>query len=204
MYEQNSEWKEFYEELDPDRREKLLEELLASAADDGANAFRQQLFHKRYTDPKNPKHRIDLFLQQCIYLPVIYRKRKSFMVNVKKEMRLTLEALELKKAEDGSAAEQGVLYAEIRNAAERYFKTCSGSRYGSYLFGLSRAKEEDKERLAAKDAWMMAVGMPRAANLEKEMQLFSDAVHDAFCARYVSGEELMRDVEETLKENGRI
>ncbi len=196
MYKVNPVWNEFYAELDPGKREKILKELLASAEDDGANDFRQKIFKKRYTDPKNPKHRIDLFLQQCIYLPTIYKKRKFFMVNVKKEIRITMEATCLDRIDSYSESEKGALYAELKNAAARYFKTCSGSKYGSTLFGISKAKDEDKERLAAKDAWEMYAGMPKFAGVEREMEMFSHAVRDAFCERYTNGEELLSYAEE--------
>ena len=73
MYPEIESWKEFYEELDPDKRKALYEAGLKEKEDDGANGLRGELLALRYIDPRDPKHRVDNFLWQMVILPGFLR-----------------------------------------------------------------------------------------------------------------------------------
>ena len=73
MYPEIESWKEFYEELDPDKRKALYEGGLKEKEDDGANGLRGEFLELRYTDPRDPKHRVDNFLWQMVILPGFLR-----------------------------------------------------------------------------------------------------------------------------------
>ncbi len=197
MYTLETGWEGFYRELDPEKRKTILKDLEAAGEGDAAIiAFRRQLLEKRYTNPKEPGSKWDLYLQQCAVLPSLYRKRKSVFVNTGRELQRTLAALGLENPEEYSEEEKTALYWEFRNTADRYFKTCSGSKYGSSFLGLSKADDMQKLKLAARDAWEMSEGIARFGKIEKEMQIFCDAVKDAFIDRSEDGEELYQKAAE--------
>ena len=93
MYPEIESWKEFYEELDPDRRKALYEEGLKKLEDDGANAFRAELMKLRYTDPRNASHRVDNFLWQMVILPGFLRPIYFFKPVGEREVRAVIREL---------------------------------------------------------------------------------------------------------------
>ena len=187
IYTFNEAWREYYEVLEPEKRKALLEKLSKSVPDDGANRFRKKLFEQRHTDPKKADHMIDLFLWQCVYLPGLYRKRNFFLFNARQEMQRALKDSFLDGSVRMNAAEKSALYWELRNAAARYFATCSGSRYGNKFLGMKHATMEEKRERACEDAWIMSRGMALCSGLEKEMQIFIDAVRDEYDNYEVGG-----------------
>lgn len=190
MYEMNILWEKYYKELNPDKRKKMMKELLAAGEDDGANAIRQKIYTRRYTNPKAPSHPADMFLMECAYLPSLYRKRKSFLTNMKKEIKRTMLHLYLDEAQNFTEIEKNALYWEMRNAVKRYLKTCQGSKYGSSFMGLSKASEEEKIRLAGRDIWQMSAGIARYMKLEDEMKIFCDAAKDEYESYFEDGQEI--------------
>ena len=69
MYQIGECWKEFYKELDPDRRRELYKTAVQESEDDGANALRRELMEQRYTDPRDSSHKVDNFLWNMVILP---------------------------------------------------------------------------------------------------------------------------------------
>ena len=201
MYELNPLWENYYNELKPDKRKKMLKELISSGEDDGANGLRQKLLKKRHTDPKDPGHQVDMFLMECAYLPSLYRKRKFFLVNMKNEIKRTKAHLCLDDVDKYTEMEKIALYWELRNAAKRYFKTCTGSRYGNRLMCISKATEDEKVRLAGRDAWQMSAGIARYCWQEKEMAIFCDAVKDAYVDYFEDGQEIFEHFAEKFKDD---
>lgn len=178
MYEINEVWKEFYEELDPEIRTELYKEITGSVEDDGANNFRRSLLQKRYENPKDPEHRypFDLFLQQCVVLPVAYKRRKVLFTNVKKQAIISSVALCLDQ--ELNDIEKASLYWELRNAAKRYFATCSSDSYARSMFGMKVATSEEKRKRMLEEAWRMSKGISEVSGLQKEYELFVQAVQD--------------------------
>ena len=182
MYEQSARWNAFYQELEPKKRLAMFDELQMTEADDGANEFRKKLLEERYTDPKEPHREVDRFLWQCLNLPYLYRSAKLLSFGSKKEAQKTVDALLLPQAAQYGEAGERALYWEIRNAAKRYFSTCSGKSYRRKFFGLMSASEEEQVYQTCRDAWEMSYGVARKVGLEDEMAVFCQAVRDEYAA----------------------
>ncbi len=176
MYEMNEIWKEFYEELEPQVRE----EIYASIIEENGNvgSYVKTLMNKRYHNPKDPENRypFDLFLQQCVVLPMVYKRRRVFFFNVKKQAKLSLAALTLDV--EHTEAEKEALYWEFRNTAKRYFTTCQGAMYGRSMFGTKMASSSEKRSMMLQDAWRMSKGIGKISGMEEQFMLFSQAVRD--------------------------
>lgn len=61
MYELPTAWEAYYRELEPGRRKALLDGLLQTEADDGANAYRQRLLAARTRPRSGPARRRTAF-----------------------------------------------------------------------------------------------------------------------------------------------
>lgn len=180
MYPEIESWKEFYEELDPDRRKALYEAGLKEKEDDGANGLRGEFLELRYTDPRDPKHRVDNFLWQMVILPGFLRPIYFIRALGEREIKGIIRDLGLVGAEDWDEAKRRAAYWEYRNAADRYLSTCTGPNYAKKLFGTMASSDEEKLERTARDLYSMAVTVPEKYGREKELELFTTALKDSF------------------------
>ena len=89
LYQAREGWEAFYEELDPQKRWDILQELDPNESEE--LAIYRRLFQERYRDPKNPKRWVDNYLWKCVYLPGLYRKRGIPFSGFKREVQQTLK-----------------------------------------------------------------------------------------------------------------
>lgn len=171
-------WVPYYAELAPERRLEILEALTADNRD-----FRRQLYRERYQDPKRPDCVVDNWLWKCLYLPGLYRRGGGFFKGAaRQEVLAALRELHLDRPEALTDDERTVLYWEFRNTARRYLSTCRSDGYGSSFFGMRRATEDEKRLRAREDIWMMSQGLAQAYQLEENMALWCEALHDELAA----------------------
>ncbi len=182
MYLENACWMEFYRELDPDRRRDLYEEIARENEDDGANAFRRELMELRYTDPKDPRHRVDNFLWQMVILPGYLRPMYLIRAVGEREIRKIVTDLGLDGAGDWDDVKRSAAYWEFRNAADRYLSTCTGPGYAKKVFGIMQSTDEEKLNKTAKDFYSMTVTVPAKYGREEELEIFIAALQDSFLA----------------------
>lgn len=180
MYQTDERWSEFYRELDPDRRRELYQAIVQDGEDDGADAFRKELMDMRYTDPKDSSHKVDNFLWNMVIMPGYLRPMYAIKAMGESEIRKIIRDLGLENAQEWDETKRAAAYWEYRNAAARYLKTCEGPSYAKKLFGTMQSTDEEKLARAAKDFYSMAITVPVKYGKEKEMELFSRAVEDAF------------------------
>ena len=173
-------WKEFYREMDPERRRQLYSEVIQEHADDGANALRRELLDLRYIDPKNSSHRVDNFIWQIVLLPGLLRPIYFIKAAGEREIRGIIKALGLENAGKWDEAERGAAYWEYRNAAALYLTTCTGPGYAKKVFGIMQSTDEEKLNKTAGDFYSMTVTVPERYGVEKEMELFTSALRDTF------------------------
>ncbi len=176
MYELNSAWEQYYEELNPDKRRRLFAKIREEAEDDGADTFRAQLYKARHTDPYQGTRKVDMFMQAFLILPTFYREKGKVKSAEQKNVLRALEPFQLDGLEKRSEAEKAALYWEIRNAARRYLETCKSSGYGAKLFGLMKSNEDTRKDRSCREIWTTARGVAQRFEMEKEMKIFSDAV----------------------------
>ena len=155
----------YYEEIDPDKRKKTLDEYLAAAGDsDPAAAYRKALYEYRFVDSSR-------------VLPGRYVK----------EVEATIGALELDERVHTDPLFAEAFNLEVRNAARRYFDTCKTDGYHRKFFGIAASKPEEKEKQRCIDVWRMSYGLAERLDLEEEMDLFCRALSEAYRLSRVDG-----------------
>ena len=173
-------WREYYMELEPDRRRMLLEKNLREEEEDGAGKCRRRLFSLRYLEEGKTEPSVDRYLWACVNFVQVYSATRLFKKGGRKEVEQFLEKSGYREAMTLGEAGQTALYWEIRNAAKRYFKTCMGTEYRRSLFGLLSPNGSDQKRQMCQDVWRMTLGLEGRLDMAAELQLWTKAVHDEF------------------------
>ena len=170
---------EYFRELSPRDRRVMLDDL---EEQDNLNQdvlqFCRKLYNERYTDPKDPEHRVDNWLWKIVYLPGLYSKRKMLKSPLRKEAGEAISDLHLDDTGRFSDMEKTLLYLEFRNAAKRYLSTCSSDGYGSKMFGLKKLSAEEKKQRASEDIWTASRGIAVAAGEEERFEIWCIALRD--------------------------
>ena len=195
MYQIGECWKEFYRELDPDRRRELYKTAVQESEDDGANALRKELMELRYTDPRDSSRKVDKFLWNMVILPGCMRPMYFIKAIGEREIKGIIRDLGLEDAQGWDEPKRAAAYWEYRNTAARYLTTCEGPSYAKKLFGTMHSTVEEKLAKTAKDFYSMAVLVPAKYGAEKEMELFIRALKDAFLAYSPDAPGLWRAME---------
>ena len=168
---------EYYAELEPDERVKLLDAVPEDT--DWPLDFCRRVFRLRHTDPKHPEHQVDNWLWKCVYLPGLYQRRKSLKKQVRREAGELLRDLLLDGSEPLGEGERAALYWEFRNTARRYLSTCKSGRYAAKFLGIKKASEREKKEKACREIWQMSRGIARAAGQEEALSLWCGAFRAA-------------------------
>lgn len=200
MYEIPQGWEAYYEELEKDERIEIFEQLLEELPDDGLNAFRKEVHEKRYPNPGKRGTQMDMFLLSIVYFPGIYSKKISVFGNTEKEIGKACKDLMLDRVASLSEEEKAILYLELHNAADLYFFTCNDAGYGRKMFGLVQAKDEERMTQVCSEAWILSKGIPKLGGKVEEMQLFSEAVLDAYYRFDRKAEKRLKAYEELMKQ----
>lgn len=195
MYQIGECWKEFYRELDPDRRRELYQTIVKENEDDGANALRKELMDLRYTDPRDSSRKVDTFLWNMVILPGYMRPMYFIKAMGEREIKGIIRDLGIEKAQEWDETKRAAAYWEFRNAAARYLTTCEGPSYAKKLFGTMQSTSEEKLIKTARDFYSMTVLVPVKYGKEKELELFISAMKDAFLAYSPDSARLWREME---------
>ena len=187
MYEQSAKWNSLYIEPDPKRRRQMLEELIVSEEDDGANEYRRRLINVRHG--QDGRREMDLYLFQFINLVQLYRSAKLFRKNARKEILKLVRDLHWDEASMYGEAGERALYWEIRNAAMRYLKTCEGTNFNRGLFGLTASSEGGRQERICRDFWQMTEGLAERTGLQSELRIWIRAALDAYCQADANAQE---------------
>lgn len=183
--------RQYFEELDPEKRKALLEEI-----DKDKASFRRELYKKRFEFRRKPDRIADLWLFKCVYLPGLYR-RKFLKKATLREVNLTIDEFFLREQLNDKQREE--LYLEMRNAVRRYLSTCKSAKYASSFFGLKKASDDEKFQRTTEDIWKMSRGIARVYGLEKELALWCDACYAELIAYEPSCEARFQELEKDFK-----
>lgn len=197
MYEISPAWNEYYRELEPERREQILNRLLQEEPDDGSNSFRKRLFALRHLSGDDPKPSMDRYLWQCVNFAQLYDTSRVFRRNGRKEAQRFLSENGYLEAVAGGPEGEKALYWEIRNAAKRFFKTCSGTEYRRTLFGLLGPGSADQKRQMCIDTWKMTEGIGERLELSDTLSVWMKAVRDEYRLADPAAEERWQEVAST-------
>lgn len=180
MYQMDTGWEAFYEEMDPEKRKKILEEKCSGNAGD---VLPQKIFwENRCRDRKNPERSIDLYLWECVNLVYLYKKAKFFRRSAGREVLQILSDMGCGGSREDSVSDQSAFYWEMRNAVKRYFSTGQSKNYRRRIFGILGSDEEERKSQICQDAWQMSEGVALRTGLSGEMRVLTDAVRDEYAA----------------------
>lgn len=193
-------WEAYYDEPDKEERIEIFERLIEELPDDGFNAFRKEVHEKRYPNPGKRGTQMDMFLLDIVYFPGMYAKKIMVFGRTKKEIERSCRDLCLDRTAALSEEEKSILYWEIHNAADLYFSTCRDAGYGRKFFGIMQASDEERMAQACREAWILTKGIPVLGDKVEDMQIFSDAVLDAYYHFDRKAEKRFREYEEMQKQ----
>ena len=147
MYEIDSKYSAYYNEIDPKKRLVILDSL----PEDEADTFVREVYNDRYSDHvvKGRKN-IDWWLWRCICLQILYG-RGNFLRRFRDREISTIKA-EL-RMNDADEVHRQHLYHEYRNTCRRYLSTCRSGNYASRFMGFRQASDEEKVLKACEDVW---------------------------------------------------
>ena len=120
MYEISPAWNEYYRELEPERREQILNRLLQEEPDDGSNSFRKRLFALRYLSGDDPKPSMDRYLWQCVNFAQLYDTSRVFRRNGRKEAQRFLSENGYLEAVSAGPADRGRVDCEASGRGDGY------------------------------------------------------------------------------------
>ncbi len=189
-YIKNDAWEEFYEEIEPSKRRAIMEKILEEAEDDGANELRQTLFAERHKSPKNAVREVDNGIWHMMVVPANTKLQYKVTPGTKNEIRKSMQGLGVRDVDKNDPVKVSAVYWEIRNVAKRYYSTCNGPKYARKLFGILPSNDSEQLRKTAEDVWACAVGVPEYYKMKDEMEIFADAVRDAFFDYFEDGERV--------------
>ena len=146
------------------------------------------------------KPSVDRYLWQCVNFSQLYDTSRLFKKGKRREVEEFLAEGGYTDAMGAGPNGERALYWEIRNAAKRFFKTCSGSEYRRSLFGLLSPGGEDQKKQMCLDTWKMTMGVGERLGISDSLSLWTKAVMDEYLAADPQAEERMRKV---IAEHGR-
>lgn len=186
----------YFNELDPELRLEVLKRYRESHPQDADLVLYQKLWDLRYTDPKNPKQRVDSFLWQIINLMCLYRVSRFFSKGTEKEISAAMKTLGFSEAAGYGDAGRETLYLEFRNAARRYFGTCDHKAYGKKLMGIVTMNDKERREKMAREVWQLTEGLSDRFETGGDMALFCKAVRDEFVEECPDGAKLLSEQRE--------
>lgn len=194
MYRLSQEWKEYYREEEPKKREEIFKKVTKMVADDGANEFREFLFKQRYVDEKRPEEYVDRLLYQCVNFLQLYKIGRLFRRSALKEIKDVRKRFGFDRYKEYGEAGEAALYWEIRNATSRYIKSCKDPSYRRKIFGLIGTDNDDRTRQMANDIWEMTNGISGKYGMEEELRIWCDGVTAEYLTQTPEGERLLQEI----------
>ena len=156
MYEIDSKYSAYYNEIDPKKRLIILDSL----PEDGADTFVREVYNDRYSDHEGKgRKNIDWWLWRCIC-----REISTIIA----ELRMN----------DSDEVHRQHLYHEYRNTCRRYLSTCRSGSYAARFMGFRQASDEEKVLKACEDVWQMSAGVAKKTGNTEAMKLWIEAFRD--------------------------
>lgn len=186
---------EFYRELDPEKRWKILQSEPESEEKNRA----QELFLLRHQDKKTGQNNFlqDRFLWFLVTLELEGSRQPVFAKREAKKMRRELRNLLRKdNADDTQQLRMDAAFLlEMKNAAERFFLVSGQEGAGRRLLGVGQPDPEIRRADQAMNAWRMVYGAPMYLNLSSELKPVCDIVREAYCAADPEGAVMLETLD---------
>ena len=172
MYEIDSKYSAYYNEIDPKKRLIILDSL----PEDGADTFVREVYNDRYSDHEGKgRKNIDWWLWRCICLQILYGRGNFLRRFRDREISTIIAELRMN---DSDEVHRQHLYHEYRNVCRRYLSTCRSGSYASRFMGFRQASDEEKVLKACEDVWQMSSGVAKKAGNSEPMKFWIEAFRD--------------------------
>ena len=172
MYEIDSKYSAYYNEIDPKKRLIILDSL----PEDGADTFVREVYNDRYSDHEGKgRKNIDWWLWRCICLQILYGRGNFLRRFRDREISTIIAELRMN---DSDEVHRQHLYHEYRNTCRRYLSTCRSGSYAARFMGFRQASDEEKVLKACEDVWQMSAGVAKKTGNTEAMKLWIEAFRD--------------------------
>ena len=176
---------EYYKQIDPLKRRKLLDRSDAQMEDPEGNRIRRELWEIRYKEKSgaDPNTRADGYLR--LWMAMEFNRNAAGKLfgarGARKELTKILENLEFRRFQEGSALEKELLYRECCHMVRSYIDISREDRnYNSVLMGLFSMKKESAEKKLQADIRDTAITLPSALGMEKELGIVAKAAREVY------------------------
>lgn len=195
--------KNYYQETEPLKRKKYLEESIEAGEEPEENQIRLKLWALRYQEKSKVKDmsRADGYLK--LWMNVKFAAGSNLTgwfsgKRIRRELHKQLEQLGFYELKEQSKTAQKLLYEECYVAANLYLKLCKGDKnYNSALLGLMSISEDSFQAKIAKDVYVISKKVPKALKMEQEFSVVSAAVKEVFLSEYPQAADYLRQLEES-------
>lgn len=185
-------WPErYYEEFDPDKRLRLLEEAMAAGeGNEAENALRRRLWALRYTRTRRGAPPADRYI--ALWLGLDYW-RKSGLVprQVRTANRELRGFVGLLQPEGPAELVEPLVHRELVHAVRLYLNSCAQSSYSTVVLGMMRMNRPQLLEKAAKEVAEVTGVVPRWAGLAREFAPLAPAAREAFALVFPDGDDLL-------------
>ena len=185
-------WPErYYEEFDPERRRRLLDEAMAAGEGDAAeNEIRRRLWELRYVQPRKNAPLADRYI--ALWLALDHWRKVGLAPRQVRAARKELEKMTgLLQPEGDAGLVQPLLHSELMHAVRLYLTTCVQSNYGTMLMGMMRMKDEQIVGKAAKEVAEVTLTVPRWAGMDDAFAPLAPAAREAVALVFPAGTEAL-------------
>lgn len=182
---------EYYHELLAAKRQKLLEQAIATEGLSPENELRKKLLEARYGKSLERGRRVDYFIRGWVTFSMLpgtisvrnKKKREKELASVMSDWQFDL-------ANQYGETGKRVLYQEFCNLTLVYIDLCRRDKtYGSVLLGIGRISEDSMVTKIARDIFKVAYEVPKQLEVAEQLRSFTNAATAMVCEKFPEIEE---------------
>lgn len=192
MTQPQTSWPErYYEEFDPEKRRRLLDEAIAAGEGDAAeNEVRRKLWELRYVRPRKNAPPADRYI--ALWLALDHWRKAGLAPRRARAARKELEPMvPLLQPEGDTDLVQPLLHSELTHAVRLYLNTCAQGNYGTLLMGMMHMKDDQIIGKAAAEVAEVTLAVPRWAGMADAFAPLAPAAREAFALVFPAGAEAL-------------
>ena len=189
--QEKEEWlKDFYQEVNAEKRMKLWQEH-GCAEQTEEDSFREKLLLARDGKKKKKEDAFVGYLMQMKYLSE--STGVDFSGQRKKQAIEIINGLSLFDVENQSQVEREILQAELKNTFLTFMDVSKKGRgFTSLVFGMGQLSEEGIAKKIAEQISAIAFTMPHMFHMDREFAVLQKAALEAFRQEYPNREHFLK------------
>lgn len=195
--------KKYYQETEPLKRKKYLEESIKAGEQPEENQIRLRIWTLRYQEKSKVKDmsRADGYLKLWMNMKFAAGSNLTGWFSgkrIRRELNQQLEQLGFYELRQQGETAEKLLCEECRHAANLYLKLCKEDKnYNSALLGLMSISQDSLQAKIARDIYVISRKVPKALKMEEEFWAASEAVKEVFLSEYPQGADYLKQLEES-------